>query len=44
MRAISKDWDSTALGMLHDYPFDTLLRVTSRSMVDVIALFKIDCS
>jgi len=43
MRAISKDYNSTALGILHNYPFDTLLRVTINNMVDVIALFKIDC-
>jgi len=30
MRAISKDYDSIVLGILHDYPFDTLLRATTK--------------
>ena len=41
---INKDYHSIALGILHDYPFDTLLRATTNNMVDVITLFKIDCS
>jgi len=44
MRAIFKDYNSIALGILRDYPYNTLLRVTINSMIDVITLFKIGCS